>query len=97
MVGGLFYTLPSIPGLTLGFVLILNSSHNILRDSSIMIEKASIFVSFRLFAFTSEYCFRLIKDSNNENINIKHDEFLLFHHLLGELHNDDLTTLSKSF
>ena len=43
MVGGLFYTLPSIPGLTLLFVLILNSSHKILCDSSIMIEKASIY------------------------------------------------------
>ena len=41
MVGGLFYTLPFIPGLTLWFVLILHSSHKILCDSSIMIEKAS--------------------------------------------------------
>ena len=42
-VGGLFYTLHSIPGLTLWFVLIMNSSHKILCDSSIMIEKASIY------------------------------------------------------
>ena len=32
MVGGLFYTLPSIPGLTLWFVLILHSSHKILCE-----------------------------------------------------------------
>ena len=33
-VGGLFYTLHSIPGLTLWFVLILHSSHKILWESS---------------------------------------------------------------
>ena len=42
MVGGLFYTLPSIPGLTLWFVLILYSSHNILCESDV--AKSLIFI-----------------------------------------------------
>ena len=35
MVDGLFYTLPSIPGLTSWFVLILQSSHKILSESHV--------------------------------------------------------------
>ena len=41
MVGKVFIYIYLIPGLTLWFVLILNSSHKILCDSTIMIEKAS--------------------------------------------------------
>ena len=40
MVGGLFYTLPSIAGLTSWFVLILHSSHKILCESHVAKKSA---------------------------------------------------------